>query len=261
MWFTLSSLMTRSRRSVLTAGATGGLVVTAGCLEFVLGDGPLEFEAERAGPSEAALDEAGYEETEVTEESFEETVEVGVEREINASVWISTYTKSIAGDDFDDHDFDESDVDDDLVSGAGHGLPLSGTIDRDEETDIGLEGDSDGSIVTVVSTPEISVLGQSVTHLEGMDSEELLSEFGIDAGGDIEEADSATLEILGEKRSVDRFVGSFEGQPFDVEIVMTAFGYDGDYLVAVSSYPNELENEREHAETLLTSLEHGDRLQ
>lgn len=168
--------MSRSRRSVLATGAAGAYALTAGCLDFVLGDGPLEFEAGLATPTAEALDRTGYEEAAVENEGFDETVEFGVEREVRASFWIATYTKEpsldqvdpedlaeAVGDDadldvdegdledadadqegFDEDDLEDVDLDEDELRRALEEGELNGDGSDEESTDESDEGADDG---------------------------------------------------------------------------------------------------------------------
>lgn len=216
--------MTTSRRTFLAAGATGALALTAGCLDFVLGDGPLELEAERAAPSDATLDATGYEEYEVKEESIEETVDVGVERDVRASVWTSVYSKDV---EYQGQTFE-------------------------------------GSFFAAVSIPDFSVLGRSFNPVADLSNEELLEEFIDQLDGDqgsiddITHEESFALEILDDGRDVDVFEGETEhdGQQVDVEITLTSFSHDDDLLVLLGSYPAALAEESANAEELMESVDH-----
>ncbi|RQG94946.1 DUF6517 family protein [Natrarchaeobius oligotrophus] len=213
--------MTTSRRSVLVAGAAGTLALTAGCLEFVTGDGPLEFEAHRVAPSASALEETGYEEDESNQEVIEETIDVGVEREIRASLWMSTYTKS---------------------------RTIEG-IEREANTFV------------AVSIPGMEVLGRSFNPLEDMSNEELLEEFLGEADGDVEDVEheeSFALEILGSERDVDRFSGETQeaGETIEVSLALTSLLHDDDLIVLLGTHPEVLAEESANVEVLMESVEH-----
>ncbi|EMA41124.1 DUF6517 family protein [Halobiforma nitratireducens] len=221
--------MTTSRRSLLAAGATGTLALTAGCLDFALGNAPLEFTARRAAPSDATLEGTGYVEDEVEEQSFEETVEVaGLEREVRAGIWTSVYTK--------DRDFE----------GQTH----------------------EASVFAAVSVPGMEVAGYSVNPLDGLSNEELLEEFLEQLEGgegedgfaleDLEHDETFQLPILGEGRDVDAFVGEteFQGRTVDVDVVVSSFLHDDDLLVVLGSYPEPFAEESANVEVLMESLEH-----
>ena len=216
--------MNYSRRSLLAAGATGGVALTAGCLDFVRGDGPLVLSSEQVRPTEDALEETEYDEYDIDEQSMEETIDVGIERDVEATIWSSVYSKEI-----DFQGFEE-----------------------------------EACFFAAISIPDVSVLGYSLNPIEDMDNEELLEEFmgEIDSEhadfDNVSHADSFSLDILDDSRDVDRFEGETEiaGQQVDVDIGVTSFGHDDDVLVLLSSYPADLEEESEHAETLMESVEH-----
>jgi len=216
--------MTFSRREVLAGGATVGLVLTAGCLDFVRGDGPLEFDAERVAPSDSALDATEYEEQSVDSEMIEETIDVGVEREVRASFWVSTYTK-----------------------------------------DVEFQGEQrEAGLFAAVSLPAMSVLGQSFNPLDELSSEELLEEFlseadgEYDAVGDLDLEESFALEILGDDRLCEVFVGETEidGEPIEITISLSSFEHEDDLIVLLGSYPDLLADEGPNIEELMESVEH-----
>ncbi len=212
------------RRGFITAGATGVLALTAGCVGFVTGDEPLEFDAGRIVPSDATLEETGYQEQEAQFESFEETVDVGVEREISASVWAATYAKD--------------------VEIQGHS--------------------EEAALFAAISMPAMDVLGRSFNPLAEMDREELLAEVlgEADAEGvstdDVRHDETVSVSILGDTRDVDRFIttSEFQGQEIDLVILLAAFEHEGDFLVLLGGCPKQLPDEEVNLEKLLESVEH-----
>lgn len=218
--------MTLTRRSVLAAGATGTLALTAGCLDVVLGNGPLEFDSDRVAPTEDALEEAGYGESGVNNDAIERTVDLpgGVERDVRAGVWRSVYTKE---------------------------------VDYLGET-------REGAAFAAVSIPGMKVAGRSLNPLDDMSNGELLerflSEVPSDHGdiSDIQREDSFGLDILGDGREVDLFVGQseLEGETIDIEIKIASFEHDGDLLVVLGTYPKLLTAEAANVEELMESVEH-----
>ncbi|QFU83656.1 DUF6517 family protein [Natronorubrum aibiense] len=215
--------MTYSRRRLLAAGATGTLALTAGCLDFVRGTGPLELEAKRVAPTDEALAETGYGEREITDRSLEETIDVGVERDVRATVWTSVYAKEIE------------------YQGHTH----------------------EGSVFAAVSIPDFSVLGYSANPIANMNNEQLLEEFLSELESDrsienVTHQESFDLEILSEEREVDVFEGEseLEGEPIDVEIVLSSFSHNDDIIVLLGSYPAPLAEESANTEVLMESVEH-----
>ncbi len=216
--------MTSSRRAFLATGVTGVVVLSAGCLDFVRGEGPLEFDAEQAAPSDEALEETGFDELEVEEETFEESVEFGVERDIEASLWISSYSK-----------------------------------------EVDIRGQSeDATAFVAVSTPDMSVAGRSFNPIDDMDSEELLDEFmdEMDSDqaniGDIEYEETFSVSILDESRDVDLLRGQteYQGEEIDIDLVVSSFSHEDDYIVLVGTYPEMFQDEGDDVESLLESVEH-----
>ncbi|MCU4924561.1 DUF6517 family protein [Halobacteria archaeon AArc-dxtr1] len=206
-----------SRRTYLAAGGVGALGLTAGCLDFVLGDGPLSFEAEQAVPGEAALSETDFAEFEITEETMEDSVSAaGIERDVEASYWISAYIKEVE-----------------------------------------IEGEAeDISAFAAVSTPDVSVAGQSFNPVAEMDTDELLDEYGgeINSDRDLSDAEydrTETFSVLGEDRDVDVYVGEqeYEGETVTIDIYVTNFGHDDDYLAIIGVHPHA-DSLREAAEAI-----------
>ncbi|MFA9417407.1 DUF6517 family protein [Natrinema sp. HArc-T2] len=218
--------MTLSRRSLLAAGATGTLAMTAGCIDFVLGNGPLEFDSDRVAPSDDALTETGYQEKDATEETIERTIELpgGVEREIRAAIWRSVYTKE--------------------VEYAGQ--------------------TNEGAAFAAISIPGMQVAGRSLNPLDELSNKELLERFleqvPNENGGisNITHTDSFGLDILGDGRKVDVFAGEsqFEGETIDIELKLTSFDHEGDLLVLLGTYPKMLTAESANAEQLMESVTH-----
>lgn len=216
--------MTTSRRAFLAGSATTGLALTAGCLDFVLGDGPLEFHADQVAPTQSALDETGYEEQSIDEETIEESVEAGVEREVRATIWLSTYTKE---------------------------LEFNGE-------------QQEASLFAAVSIPAIEVAGRSFNPLDDLSNEELLEEFLGEVGGDrgsiedIDHEETFSLSVLDSTRDVDVFVGEteFQGERVDVDIRMTSFDHEDDLIVLLGSHPQLLADEGPAIEELMESVEH-----
>ncbi|QLG48347.1 DUF6517 family protein [Natrinema halophilum] len=217
--------MTLSRRSLLAAGATGTIALTAGCLGFVLGNEPLTFDSDRVAPTDEALGDAGYEEQSVKEDSIERSEEVaGIERDFKASFWRSVYTKKVEY----------------------------------------MGQKREGAAFAAVSIPGMEVAGRSLNPLDDMSNERLLERFlnqiETDQGAikNITHQDSFDLEILGGGRTVDTFLGEseLEGETIDIEIKVTSFSHEGDMLVLLGLLPKMLTEESANVEVLMESAEH-----
>lgn len=218
--------MNYSRRSLLAAGATGTIALTAGCLDVVLGNGPLTFDADRVAPTDGALEDTGYNERDVGEETLNRTVELpgGIEREVQASIWRSIYTKKVEY----------------------------------------MGQKREGAAFAAVSIPGMEVAGKSFNPLDDMSTKELLERFLSHANsqhGEIENIrheQSFDLEILGEARTVETFVGEaeLEGETIEIELKLTSFDHEGDMPVLLGVYPKMLTEESANVEVLMESVEH-----
>jgi len=110
----------------------------------------------------------------------------------------------------------------------------------------------------------MKVAGRSLNPLDDMSNGELLerflSEVPSDHGdiSDIQREDSFGLDILGDGREVDLFVGQsdLEGETIDIEIKITSFEHEGDLLVLLGTYPKLLTAEAANVEELMESVEH-----
>lgn len=216
--------MTRSRRTFLAAAATGTVALTAGCLDFALGNGPLELNSDRVAPTDAALEEAGYVEDAVEQRTVDETIDARIERDVEATVWLSRYSKTVD------------------YQGA--------------EREAGFFG--------AVSVPDFSVLGRSFNPIADMSNEELLSEFLDRFEGDYGTVDdtapkeSFALDILGDGRQVDIFEGeaNYKGERIEIELAVTSFSHEDDLIVLLGTYPAALAEESANVEVLMESAEH-----
>lgn len=285
-------MMPSSRRGVLAGGATGVLALTAGCLDFVRGEGPLEFEAALAAPSDEALAETGYEEAAIDGEEFDETVEFGVEREVRASFWLASYTKEASLEDIhasaEATESTDGDTDADGTGGADELIPddvdeelLEEVDDLDAliEEELGEDAPTSGSgaadgpggspagladaeyTFLAVSTPGIEVAGRSLNPLEGMGSGQLIEEFLDQTDADIEDiehVETVTVEILGDQREIDRLHGTVtqDGVEVTLEITIGSFGHEEDFLVLAGIFPAAVEGEAANVERLMESVEH-----
>lgn len=209
----------------LAGSATGGLALTAGCLDFVLGNGPLKFEADQVAPPQSTLDDTEYEDGTIGEETIEETVEArGIERDVRATYWVSTYMKDVEYD------------------GEQH----------------------EGSLFAAVSVPAMEFAGRSLNPLDDQSNEKVLEEFlgQVESEGsqieNIEHDESFTLTILDDVRDVDVFVGEteFAGERVDVDIRMTSFDHEDDLIVLLGSHPKLLADEGATIEELMESVVH-----
>lgn len=216
-----------TRRSLLAAGATGGLAATAGCLDFILGDDDLSFSATQATVSEEALAEAGYQERRAREETMEREFEAGgSSRNVSVTNWYTEYDRTID-------------------------LSLLG-------------GEQRASTFTAITTPKAKVLNQTFNPVGDMSTAELVQtvQDRYEGFGNLEERDSQSATLLGKSTTVTRFTGTAEhqatGTEIDVELqVAEAVGSNGDFALAYGAYPQRIaDTERDNYFTLLDGVEH-----
>lgn len=214
-----------SRRRALLACAGAIPIATAGCLDFVTGDGPIERSAKKALPSDSALDETGYEERESGWEEQGDTIEfASVERDVEIDVWTAAYAKTV-------------EIEEATIEGSAFGL---------------------------VSTPNEEVAGESLNPLADMSEDEVLEEVKANFGSeyddlrDIEREGTETIEILDEDRDVAVYGGTTEHEDaeYEVALYLSLVEHDDDILVLIGAHPKELPDERENVETLMASVEH-----
>lgn len=213
-----------TRRSFVAGGAVGALALTSGCLDVITGSEPLTFDARRAAPSDAAVDETGYAERDRSEENIEETIDVGVERDIRATVHSTIYTKAVE------------------IQGR-----------RMEAAAFG-----------VVSMPGMEVLGKSFNPLDDMSNREILEEVrpelerSVGELRDVRHGEERSLSILGESRTVDVFGAktTLEGREIELRILLAAVDHEDDTIVLLGGYPRMLPDEGANVEVLMESIEH-----
>ena len=222
-----------SRRSVLASLAGVGVAGLAGCLDSVPVDGgPLTFDSAVATVPDPTLSETGYAEHEVEEFVVERSYEVA-DRQVAVLVtnWAAEYDRAI----------DLGDL----------GLPISERIQA--------------AVFTVVSTPQVSVLGQEFNPVAGMDSAELAETMQdrYENIGPMRQVGMETATVLG----VETEVGEFEttarlvGTAVTIDLtlqVAAAVESGTDLVLAVGGYPTAIaETERPGIHRLLAEVEHA----
>ncbi|ACV48216.1 MULTISPECIES: DUF6517 family protein [Halomicrobium] len=199
------------------------VATTAGC-GFLIGDEALAFESAPASVGDETLSETGYEQTlnESQTVSREFTV-AGQSRQVNVTNHLAQYERSI---------------------------------------DLGPLGEQRAAVFATFSSPEVSVASQTFNPLSDMSNRELLSQFsssydGLSVGQRVE---NRTHTVLGTETGVQKYGGTAElgGQSIDVYIHVTTVKHDGDYVVALGLYPQQLSGEETHVFAMLDGLQHGE---
>lgn len=212
------------KRREFTLAAAGALVSLTGCIGLAFGDG-IEAEASPAAIDEAALEDSSFAYQDSETIEIDETVEVaGQERRVYAVNHLRTYT-------------------------ADAGLQ-------------GIQGES--GTLAVVSTPDITVVGQSVNPLTRMDHADLLEEFAGELeteGGELEEirhVEEREEPVLDTAATVDTFAADaeIEGETITVNIHVTTVSHEGDVVVAIGAHPEMFQQQGSEIFDLFTEIEH-----
>lgn len=212
----------RTRRSFLAGIGATSIAATAGCLDFVTGDGPLEFEASRAMVETSALDETGYElaAKESPEVSRSFTV-AGQTREVAVTNRLSTYEKSI---------------------------------------DFGPLGSVRAAVFAALATPKIEIAGRTFNPVDDMSNRELLEQLqsryeGVTVN---EKVGTYQVETLETTATVDRYDADAELQGQDVPIYLhvARLEHGADFLIGVGAHPQMVEGEGENIKQLIGALTH-----
>lgn len=185
----------------------------------------LEFSATKATVSDSATAEAGYE-------------EVSVEpRTINQSFTVADQERDVRVTNW------VATYERDLVVGT---TPAPGTV-------------------AVLSTPEISIAGQTLNPIGSMSDRELLDRLLEEEGGisDVTHDGTRTATVLGTETEVEMYQGTveYEGQQVDVTIHLTRVNHGGDYVVALGLHPAAMNADQAGIDTMLTGIEHEEETQ
>ncbi|RQG95378.1 DUF6517 family protein [Natrarchaeobius chitinivorans] len=133
-------------------------------------------------------------------------------------------------------------------------------IEHEKAVDMGPLGEQRGAVFIVLSTPQISVVGQQVNPVEDKSTEELveLVASNYDGIGNVQHERDDDVSILGSSVTESIFVADaeFSGQDVEVNLHITeAVETDDDLVVSIGVYPRDLERrERENIETLMEAV-------
>lgn len=223
-----------NRRGFL-GGVSAALVAsTAGCSAIpFLGNEPLEFEATQTTVPASVREDTGYEEQGVTENEIERSFEVsGQSQKVIVTNWQAEYDKSIS-------------------------------VSQLADADIPGDQSARAAIFTVLSTPQVSVLGRSFNPIKDMDSSELAGR----VEGNFESVEN--LEQVGEDAALvadqETTAGEFSAEaklseaPVDIELALhitEAVEVGDDFVVTVGAYPRKIqEAERETVFSMMEAVE------
>lgn len=209
------------RRTLVVGVGSLAAAGLAGCTGL-LGDDPIEFEASAVGASDDALEETGYEFVELEDIVIERTLEAaGQSRDVVVTNRQAEYEKAI---------------------------------------DMGPLGEQRGALFTVLSTPQVEVLGREFNPVADMDTRELVEmvQDGYDGVRNVGPLDTSEVTVLGQETTQQRFEAEadFGGATVDVYLhVSEAVGTDEDLAVTVGAYPQQTDGEEANVRRLMEGVD------
>ncbi len=217
--------MTLTRRHALAAGVTAGIGLLAGCTDVARDS----LAASPATVSPAALAETDYGEHTVEELRIERTVgRFGIERTISVQNWNAEYDRALA------------------LDALGLGRVQT-------------------AVVSVLATPQISVLGRTLNPVGDYSTDELVAliQDRYDELEDVQYVDEEPVSVLGSETTLARYRGRARLVPVETTIDVTirvseAVANGDDFVVCVAVYPQAVnaESESTAVRTLLEGIEH-----
>lgn len=211
------------KRRVAAGTLLALLVVTSGCAGFL--SGPVTFSATEATVSDAALEETGFEHNRTDRKVVtREFSAAGQTKEVEVTNWMSEYHRSVG---------------------------LSGLAEQEV------------AVFATFSSPQVEVLGQSFNPLAKYDNRELAEQFTarLDSVNDVRKVDSRNRTMLGKSTEVTKFeatVTTSTGLQFDAYLHVTKVEHEGDHVVALAVYPQQLGEQGDTVARLLEGVEHGE---
>jgi hypothetical protein len=200
------------------------LVVSTGCIGFLTGDEALTFDSSPVGVSDAAQEETGYEEVRRDTENVTREYEVADQtREVEVRNHVAEYARTVS------------------IPGGG---------------------EQEFSRFTVLSTPRVVIAGQGPFNpADEWNNTELVLRVQqeYDEIENIREEGERNRTVLGEETRVSEFradAKAGDGVTVEVIIHVTKLQHGDDFVVAIGVHPAELDEEREHVNTMLDGIEH-----
>ena len=196
------------------------LLVTSGCLG-VITDQNTSFEATPATIDEGTASANGYQSAGTNTQKVTENFTVADQKKtVTVSNHITTYEKT---------------------------LPLA-------------TGTAKAGVVSLIATPQVNVLGQTFNPVKDLSNEELVKLVqdnykGMSIQGPATETKPAT--VLGKDTEVSKFDGTatISGQSVDVFVHVTKVKHEGDFVIAVAVYPQQLSSVSDEEAAVVAMLE------
>ena len=186
--------------------------------------GSLAFSAQKATVGQQALSQTSYQEQGVRARNVTRTFSAaGQSKNVSVTNWIASY---------------------------------------DQQIDLGPLGKRRAAAFSVVSTPQVSVLGQSVNPIGSYDNAKLVALLQQNYNGisDVTPVSNHTATMLGHPTNVTKFSGTatLDGRSVNVYVDVTKVKDGGDYVLALAVYPQRLsDRESKNVETLLAGIQHA----
>jgi hypothetical protein len=207
-------------RRAAVAVTLAAMLAASGCMG-ILG-GPVSFSASPATVADATLEETGYEETNVSEsEISREFSAAGQSKNVTVTNQIAMYERRVE---------------------------VLGMSQR-------------AAVVGVFATPQVEVLGQTFNPIEDYSDRRLVNlaqqqYSGLSVG---ESVGTRTINMLNESTEVTKFSGQADigGSSVDVYVHVTRVRHDGDIVVGIAVYPQQLDDrEQQRVDALLQNVQH-----
>ena len=195
-----------SRRQIVATFAISMIMITAGC-GFITGQGALSFSASPGTASDQAVSETGYEEVSVTEQVVTRNFSVADQtRQVEVTNQLAQYERQV---------------------------------------DVGPLGSQRAAVFVAFASPEVEVATQSFNPTAEMSEREILQRFESEHGSMsvAEQVNSRNVTALGQSTEVKKFEGSAQlaGSQVDVYIHAATMKHEGDYIVTVAIFPQQLD--------------------
>lgn len=132
--------------------------------------------------------------------------------------------------------------------------------EHEKAVDMGPLGQQRGAVFVVLSTPQISILGQQVNPIEDKSTDELVALVAENYDGihNVHHEGDDEVTILDQQVTESTFTAdaNFDGQNVEVNLHVTeAVETASDLVVAIGVYPQRLErSERGHVQTLMEAI-------
>lgn len=208
-------------RQALVGLAVVLVAVTAGC-GFITGDEPATFSASPATVGDSVQSETGYE---------EQTVE--------SSVVTQNYS----------------------AAGQTRQVEVTNQQARYERAvDLGPLGSQRAGVFVTFASPEVEIATRTVNPIADMSTRDIVRQFesqyeGLTVG---EHVENRSVRALGASRTLQKYegAGTIGGAQVDVYIHAATFRHEGDFIVAIGIYPQQLDGEEANVVALAEGIEH-----